>query len=246
MKKIKKVHYYTMERSFFKGKIWKEHCGSEGAVPINTPQKVSYERAAPGVIPPPKPLAPSKEQLKIKQIEEAKQKAAIELQKKQQTSQPKQAETPKPKVLEAEDKEKLPEFDLQDIPNAMDNLKWPISAKFARKWFAGDSHIYNDKTDSVEPLDDNTVTLNWALKFGNLKNRLNELLFEDIYSEKALPIIQRKIIEHVTQLFTETKNPNPNLNFETSIIKSDIRQFILIGKCNRRKLACLTHGMEDF
>ncbi|KPX16468.1 hypothetical protein ALO71_04470 [Pseudomonas amygdali pv. dendropanacis] len=39
MAEVKKIPYYTMKRSIFRGKVWKENDGLEGAVPINTPQK---------------------------------------------------------------------------------------------------------------------------------------------------------------------------------------------------------------
>ncbi|MEA9982618.1 DUF6402 family protein, partial [Herbaspirillum sp. RTI4] len=176
MAKVKKVPYYAMARSLFRGKIWKEFSGSAGAVPINTPQQISYERRAPGTPPPPKlpkPPKPTKEQLKAKKAEEAAQKALAQRQKKQPAPKPKQAEPvkpAKPQILDAEEREKLPEFDLQDIPGAMRKIGWPIAAKLAEKWFAGAAHVYNEKKNSLQPLDDTTVTLNWVLKYKNIKN----------------------------------------------------------------------------
>lgn len=233
-----------MERSLFKGKVWKEYSGLVGAVPINTPQMVSYDRLAPGALPPPKQPKPTKEQLKAQQAEETRQKALAELQKKQKPStqknpEPKQPEPPKPKVLEAEDKEKLPEFDLQDIPNAMDKIGWTISAKVARKWFASPKHIYNDKQDSLQPLDNTTVTLDWALKYGSVKDRFNELLNKDIYSENAFLVIKKKILQHVTNIFTGAKNTNSSLSFETSIINSDIRQFHIDWQVQQKKVSTI-------
>lgn len=241
MTKVKKVPYYTMERSVFKGKVWKEHCGSLGAVPIDTPQKLSYDRLAPGTKAPPKPPKPklTKEQINTQKAEEARQKSLAELQKKQPTPKQKQPEPPqtKPKEIEAEEKAKLPPFDLQDIPSAMDKLGWPVAAKIAKKWFASPAHIYNDQTDSLQPLDDITVTLNWALKHGNVKDRLNELLSADIYSENAQKILKRKILQHVTKAFTGTKNTNPPLSFETSVLNSDVRQFHLDWQFQQKKVS---------
>src|SRR6185437_13953319 len=45
--KVRKVPYYTIEPSVFRGRVWKEHDGSRGAVPINTIQTISYARLAP-------------------------------------------------------------------------------------------------------------------------------------------------------------------------------------------------------
>ncbi|MBN4178144.1 hypothetical protein GSU75_05440 [Pseudomonas savastanoi pv. phaseolicola] len=61
MAEVKKIPYYTMKRSIFRGKVWKENDGLEGAVPINTPQKISYNRCAPGQVVL-KPTERSKEQ----------------------------------------------------------------------------------------------------------------------------------------------------------------------------------------
>jgi hypothetical protein len=235
VEKVRKVPYYTMGPSFFRGGVWKEHSGSSGAVPINTVQTISYARLAPGEAPPPRPPKPTPEQLKAQQAEAARQKLAEQEQAKK--LQPTEPHKQQPKELEAEDHDKIPEFDLQDVPGAMEKMGWPMAAKVARKWFAGPSHIYNDKPDSEQPLDDTTITLNWVLKYGKVKDRLSELLYEDIYSEKALPIIKRKIEQHVTKIFTGTKSANPNLSFETAIVKSDMRQFHMDWQIQRKKIS---------
>lgn len=132
MVKVKKIPYYTMKRSIFRGKTWKEHSGLDGAVPINTPQKISYNRCAPGQLPS-EPTEPSKEQLMAQQTEAEGQKSAAEV--KNNRTFFRESKPLKPDVLEAdaEDKEKLPEFDLQDIPLAMEKIGWPIAAKVARQ-----------------------------------------------------------------------------------------------------------------
>ncbi len=117
----------------------------------------------------------------------------------------------------------------------MEKMGWFKAAKLARRWFAGPTHIYNDKPDSEQPLDDTTITLNWVLKYGKVKDRLNELLTEDIYSEKALSTIKKKIHQHVTTIFTETTSQSPNLSFET-VIDTDIRQFHINWQSQRKKI----------
>ncbi len=231
MTKVKKVPYYTMERSVFKGKVWKEYCGSVGAVPINTPQKLSYERLAPGVLPPPKPPKPkpSREQLKVQKEEAEHQKTLAERQKKEQASKSKQSEPlkktepPKPSIVEAEEKEQLPVFDLQDVPKAMTKLGWPISAKIAQKWFASPKHIYNDQPNSIQPIDDTTVTLNWALKFGNVQDKFNELMGGRLHSQKAIAGAKKIITAQVKHKFIIQKSTN--LSFQTANLLNDIRQF---------------------
>lgn len=114
-------------------------------------------------------------------------------------------------------------------------MGWFMAAKLARRWFAGPSHIYNDKPDSEQPLDDISITLNWALKYGKVKSRLNELFSKDIYSEKALALIKKKILQHVTTAFTETASQSPNLSFDITI-GTDIRQFHINWQIQRKKI----------
>ena len=180
MAKVRKRPYYQMAPSGlpFTTSKWKCFMGSVGCVPINTPQTISFERLAPGEAPPPpkpKPPKPTPEQIKAQQAEAARQKSlAAQAAKQQQQDKSKQPAPPKPTELEAEDREKLPEFDLQDIPDAMDKIGWPVSAKVARKWFSSPEYIYNDKPDSVQPIDSENVTLNWVLKYGAVTGRLHE------------------------------------------------------------------------
>ena len=237
MANVRKVPYYTMERSIFRGKVWKEYLGSVGAVPINTSQTLSFDRLAPGASAPPTPPKLSKQQLKAQQAEEARQKAFDEYQKKQQSPQSKQPEPPKPEIPEAEDKEKLPEFDIQDIPSAMENFGWPISAKIAKTWFARPKHIWDNDTNSVQPIEDSIVTLDWVLKYGNVQNRFNELFIKDIYSEKALSLIKGKVLLHVTKAFTETQNSKPNLDLDTTPYRTDLRQFHIDWQFQQKRIS---------
>ncbi|WP_244136009.1 MULTISPECIES: DUF6402 family protein [unclassified Burkholderia] len=66
--------------------------------------------------------------------------------------------------------ENPPPFDLQDVPIAMDNLGWKVSARLARIWFAGAAHIYNNDPASAQPLND--MQPSEMLKF-SAKNTLN-------------------------------------------------------------------------
>ncbi|PMS17690.1 hypothetical protein C0Z18_19760 [Trinickia dabaoshanensis] len=229
MAKVRKVPYYTIGSSVFHGKVWKKHDGSRGAVPINTPQKISYDRLAPGEAPPPPPTRPTANQSKSRQAEADKYKQLAKQSAKQHPKEP-----PKPQSDDAENHAAIPEFDLQDVPDAMDKMGWPIAATIARKWFTGPSHVYNDKADGEQPLDDTTVTIDWALKYGKVQERLNELVSADIRSEKALALIRHKVTEHVTKTFTGTKSTNPNLGFETAVINSDIRQFHIDWQIQRK------------
>lgn len=231
MAKIRKRPYYQMAPSglpFTTSKKWKCYMGPLGCVPINTPQTISYERLAPGeAAPPPKPKAPkpSAEQVKAQQTEAARQKLlAVQTTKQQGQEKSQQPTAPKPQELEAEEREKLPEFDLQDIPGAMDKIGWPMSARIARKWFSNPAHIWDNNLDSLQPVDDATVTLNWALKYGSVKKRLDEL-FELIYSSNAHVVIKKKILRHTADAFFRATNTNPNLSLDTATFITDLRKF---------------------
>lgn len=230
MEKIRRIPYHTMEPSLFSRNVWRVHHGSQGCVPLNTQQTVSLDRLAPGEPPPPpkpKPPKPTSEQRQAQKAEEARQKLLAQQQKKQAQAQPKD-KTKEPEFVDAEECEnvKLPVFDLQDIPITMDRIKWPVSAKLARKWFASPKHIYNGNANSVQPLDDTTITLDWALKFGNVKKRLNELLSDAIYDNRhdALTIAKEKIINRLKKTFVE-EGQTTNLSFNTTAELNDLRQF---------------------
>ena len=158
MAKPEKVPYYQIESSAipFKGQKWKGYTGSEGCMPLNTQKTVSMDRLAPGEPAPPKPK-PTPEQLKAQQAEETHRKWLAQQAKQQPPPQDKPQG--KPPAPDAEECENPPVFDMLDIPDAMEKMKWPVSAKFARKWFYGSKHIFDGKPNSVQPIDDTTVTL---------------------------------------------------------------------------------------
>ncbi|UWE18476.1 DUF6402 family protein [Herbaspirillum huttiense] len=235
--KARRLPYYTIEKKLFGGSQWKKHLG---AVAINTPQKISFDRPAPGTAPtkeinPPKP---SREQARQQKLEAARQLKLVEQAQKQKRQESRQAQLsePGPKILDAEDHEKIPEFDLQDLPEAMDKMGWPVAAHLARKWFAGPSHVFNNKPDSEQPWDDKIVTLQWALRNEGVQAKLRELLVDDIYSDKAVALLKNKILRQVSDEFRTTKSARPASSFIARIINSDIRQFHLDWQFQRRKV----------
>jgi len=213
MAAVRKIPYYSMDGGgIFRGKAWSEHKGSEGAVPLATPQTISLDRLAPGERPPPPAPKPQPASAPLKTIADLRKS-------KPPVKGPSQ---PSPEIAEAEDHEKIPEFDLQDIPDAMDNMKWPVSAALARKWFASSSHVYNDQANSEQPIDDTTVTLKWALKFGNVQEKLTDLLKQRVYSERAISGVKPKIVQRVKQKFID--QGSSSLSFDTSNFLGDLRQ----------------------
>jgi len=235
MAKVRKIPYYTMERSIFRGKVWKENDGLDGAVPINTPQKISYNRCAPGQVFL-KSAEPGEEQFMVPQTEAGGQKSTAGVRKNKPFSVESKTSVSDALEADAEDKEKLPEFDLQDIPLAMDNIGWPIAAKIARQWFASPKHIYNDRPNSIQPIDDATVTLKWALKYGSVAEKFNELIEEKIYSEKAIAGARHKILKRVKNKFDESRSA-ANLSFDTAPWIGDIRQFHIDWQIQNEDLA---------
>ncbi|WP_321938150.1 DUF6402 family protein [Burkholderia cepacia] len=204
MPNVKKVPYYQLESGvFYSGKRWKCHAGGGGCIPIDTQQKISFDRRAPNEPPsPPKAPAPVK---------------------RHHTSTPAPAPTepsaksqPNDKPRDAEQADKLPEFDLQDIPKAMDKMGWPISAKLARKWFASPRHVYNNDLNSVQPLDDTTVSLDWALKFRGATERFNQLIRQAIYTPNAARAVTKVLAPVVERSFSAGQVNAAGIAIDTS------------------------------
>ncbi len=237
MSKARRLSYYTIEKTWFGAAHWKKH---PGAVALNTPQQISFDRPAPGAAPTEeiKPPKPSRKQARQQKLEAARQlKLAEQVQKKKQQEYPLvQPREPGSQILDAETHEKIPEFDLQDVPEAMEKIGWPVAADLARKWFEGPSHIFNNKPDSEQPWDDKIVTLQWAVRNEGVKTKLRDLLADDIYSDKAVALLKNKILRHVSDEFRSTKSTRPTPSFTARIINSDIRQFHLDWQFQRRKV----------
>lgn len=213
MADVKKIPYYKPQKGLL-GPELKKYEGAQGCVPLETQTTVSIDRLAPGEKPPPPPPPPPKpvaEPPKAQKPPEAPQAK----------QQPKTQEPPK--QAEAEVCENPPPFDLQDVPIAMDNLGWKVSAKLARRWFAGPEHIYNDNAKSIQPIDRDSVTLDWALKFGSVRRKYEKLLAEDIYRDAAMVEARTKILARANKMFSE--NRGANLNINTTQFLSDILQF---------------------
>nr|WP_254624680.1 DUF6402 family protein [Burkholderia diffusa] len=198
----------------FTNSTWKACIGSQGCVPINTQQTISYARLAPGEAPPPPPPKPTAEQI---EAEAAFQKLLA--------AQPKAPPKPpaQPKEADGEDHDKIPEFDLQDVPVAMDKIGWPVAAKIAREWFANPRNIYNDDPNSEQPINNTTVTLKWVLKFGSVRKKYDELIAQKIYSPGATREAKRKVSRQVQAAFVD--QGLVDLSFDTTPFISNERQF---------------------
>ncbi|WP_174917785.1 DUF6402 family protein [Burkholderia lata] len=216
MSKPKKLPYYKMSPSRlpFATATWKACIGSQGCVPINTQQTISYARLAPGEAPPPPPPKPTAEQLEA-------EAAFRKLLAAQSEAPPKPSA--QPKKADGEDHEKIPEFDLQDVPAAMDKIGWPVAAKIARAWFANPKHIYNDVPNSEQPIDNTTVTLKWTLRFGSVRKKYDELINQRVYSPGAIEEARRKIFRKIQTAFVD--QGLTDLSFDTTPLTNNARQF---------------------
>lgn len=214
MPDVRKVPYYQMEPGLlYSGKHWKCYSGVVGCVPIDTQQKISFARLAPNV--PPPPPAPPKASAPT-----APNNAPVPAPAKPPTKP-----QPSDKLQDAERADKLPEFDLQDIPKAMDKMGWPIAAKLAREWFASPSHAYNDDLNSAQPFDDTTVTLEWVLKFRGASERLNQLVRQAIYTPNAARAATKVLAPVIDKSFSAGQMNAAGIVIETAPFLKDPLQF---------------------
>jgi hypothetical protein len=210
MADVKKIPYYKPRKGLFGAEL-KEYKGSQGCIPLDTQKMVSIDRLAPGEKPPPPPSKPAPEAPKRVPVSTPSPEA-----------EPSKRKEP-PKQPEAEACESPPPFDLQDVPIAMDNIGWKVSARLARLWFASPEHIYDNNTKSLQPIDQDCVTLDWTLKFGSVKRKYKNLLGNDIYRDAAIVEARTKILSKINGEFLE--NRGASLNFTTGQYLGDIRQF---------------------
>jgi len=211
---VKKAPYYQLESGvLYSSKRWKCYSGVVGCVPIDTQQKISFARRAPNEPPPPPPppAAPAP----------VAPKSAPAPAPTKPPAKPQPSEKPQ----DAEQADKLPEFDLQDIPKAMDKLGWPISAKLAREWFASPKHAYNDQLNSVQPIDDTTVTLEWTLRFRGALEQFNHLVRQAIYTGNAAESAKNTLRPVIEKSFSAGQVNAAGIVIDTAPFLTDLLQF---------------------
>jgi len=148
----------------------------------------------------------------------ARQKAVAAQAKKQPAKASKPEHSTEP---QAEDCEKPPVFDMLDIPAAMRKFGWPVSAKLAEKWFNSPSNIWDDKPNSIQPIDTSIVSLDWVLKFSDARGRYNKLLSGSIYNRTSTDFLKKKL----KPIFEKNFQKTVNLDFDTTVYLHDLRQF---------------------
>jgi hypothetical protein len=200
----------------------------EGLRALADGKTLSHARLALGEAPPP---PPSKEQLAAQEWAKAqaakakaKAKAIADAAKDKAAAEAKAAGKKPAKDLPpiGEACEEPPEFDMQDIPTAMDAMGWPVSARFARRWFNGLAYIISDKNKASGHPMDTSITLNWAMKFGSVKRRYKELIENHIYNINAIKELKAKIEVRLKESF---KNGPYGLHFNTASFVNNLHQF---------------------
>ncbi|RQR43541.1 hypothetical protein DIE04_02135 [Burkholderia sp. Bp8994] len=89
-------------------------------------------------------------------------------------------------------------------------------------WFAGSAHTYNDEPTSPQPLNDDSITLDWTLKFGSIRRKFEYLLANGIYSRRSVETATNIAKPFVKKLFLER---NSTFNFNTSRFIRDLPKF---------------------
>jgi hypothetical protein len=103
----------------------------------------------------------------------------------------------------------VPPFDIQQIPDAMDRLRLPVSARMMRHWFAGRPNYSRTKDDLIagidqdgkpyapDMIDQRIIDFDWVLQFTRARKAHDELVSESIYSPRALEKIAEKILAYL-------------------------------------------------
>jgi hypothetical protein len=260
--KPQKIPYYKPVKSLipFRGWKWEYFYGFDGAMPLLTSQTVSLDPPAPKKAePPPKKVKLTPEQAKAQKLEaekEARQKYLAEQAAKQQKAKEKAEAKGKPKVKEEppkgeEVKEELPTFSLQDIVLGMEAQGWKKSATLAGRWF-GNPALTLPKGDQRlgRPIDDTTITLEWALGFKGVRSRYDELIQWKIYNDPAMTMLKERLKPKIREAFLQA--PTRFNHIDTTPFLADLQQFHntwqfqynLIG--NLDTIGSLPHLLTDF
>lgn len=105
---------------------------------------------------------------------------------------------PKPPAPPDSPASRVPPFDIQDVPKAMDKLSMPMSAKLQRRWFAGYENYSRSKDDLFAEIDQNgaryaramvddtTIKMDWVLRFPRSKEAFGELIKEGVRHPDAI------------------------------------------------------------
>jgi hypothetical protein len=150
---------------------------------------------------------------------------------------------PKPVTI---DLKRIPTFDLQDIPDAMDSQKLAIAAKFMRRWFAGKANYASNRkmankgiTHDGKPypasmIDTTTITWEWAMSFDRIRSKARELISSEIREERAIKELKKILSPYKNKsnfhAFHEFRNDihdyNKKFNFQHISVDKELSEKI--------------------
>lgn len=217
-----RIPYYGLDfASFFAlRRTWKLFDKTEGCKPLKNPQAaILMERRS--------PYLPGEKASLAKQAAE-KRKAAAEEAKRHKAEQKAGSRQPRTEAAkiekvalkaankQANDQQPIeecrapPPFDMLDLPDAMDRMGFVVGAKLSRRWFNGRKHIFNNERDYVYPpdmVDTATVTLDFMLKYKKVRERYNELIKNDIYTDDAIKALKQRMRDLFGTPFLAGRSP---------------------------------------
>ena len=144
------------------------------------------------------------------------------------TPSPPKPDRPTPPAAPAIKKQKIKPFDLQDIPDAMDRIGWPMSAKLQRKWFAGELNYATTDEGAVKGINQNgepfppsmidttMFKMDWILQFKRAKEKYDELINEKMFNQAAI----RALKEQFSML-----NSSPYYVYPWDLCNGDIQRW---------------------
>ena len=191
---------------------WKLFDNADGCKPLDNPQAAILMDRRP-------PYLPGEKALLAKQAAEkrkAEQKAASKqphpgvanVEKAALKAANEQAKDEQP----VEKCKAPPPFDMLDLPDAMDKMGFTVAAKLARRWFNGRKHaIPRDKPASYvypsDMIDTETVTLEFVLKYQKVKEKYDQLITGEIYTDNAIKALKQRMRDLMATPFLDGHRP---------------------------------------
>jgi hypothetical protein len=169
------------------------------------------------------PYLPGEKALLAKQATE-KRKADAEKAKRRKAEQKAEPQQPRPETAkiekvalkaaneQAKDEQPVekckapPPFDMLDLPDAMDKMGFVVGAKLSRWWFNGRKHQLSSDPAYVYPpdmVDTKTVTLDFVLKYKKVREKYDEFINKQIYSDGAVRTLKEKVYELLGKRFID-------------------------------------------
>ncbi len=115
------------------------------------------------------------------------------------------APLPAPAIQKSSATPIIPPFDIQQIPDAMERLKLPVSARMMRHWFAGQVNYSKSRDELIaginqdgkpyppDMIDQSIVKLDWILNFRRAKEAYDDLATKAIYKTIAIEQFQARL-----------------------------------------------------